>query len=282
MKEKWKIKIILIMAFLCLPCLLFFGGCSCSSEEEDNGVPPGTKYSVSFYTDSGDTFDYTVLHVEAGSIITEPKRPVKLGYSFVAWYREDLVTKWAFESDRVNSDIKLYAKWQLIKDNSGVDIPDTEKVRISYYLEPTSTQPYETREIDKGTKTAQPITPTKYGYEFVYWCTDSTLSEKFDFNNEINENIQLYAKWKEPTCPEGTHSHKVYFYLNGSLAGYEHFVEVNHGGYIDRIVADSVANKYSEKEIDGWYTDDTRTTRWRFNYDQVTKDLKLFAKYEDK
>ena len=33
MKGKWKIKLILIMAFICMPCILFFGGCSCSDEE---------------------------------------------------------------------------------------------------------------------------------------------------------------------------------------------------------------------------------------------------------
>lgn len=44
-----------------------------------------------------------------------------------------------------------------------------------------------------GTLTLNP--PKREGYEFVGWCTDSTLANFYDFTNDIISNITLYAKW---------------------------------------------------------------------------------------
>ena len=267
------------MAFVCMPCILFFGGCSCNGDESGANGSIDTQYSVSFYTDSGDTFGYAVVMVDAGGLVTEPKRPVKLGYTFVCWCKDkELQEPWAFESDKVNGNIKLIAKWQKLDSDEGVVIPpDTDKVKVTYYIEPGNTQYYEIREINKGDKTSAPITPTKANYVFMYWCTDTLLTERFDFNTPITEDIKLYAKWKIEGCPEGNHSHTVGFYLNSSLAGAEKTIVVNHGDYIDR--PEDVFNKYNDKEIEGWYTDEARTIRWSFKNNKVTKDLKLFAKF---
>ena len=37
--------------------------------------------------------------------------------------------------------------------------------------------------------------PTKNGYTFVSWCSDSELNNEFDFNTRIGENTTLYAKF---------------------------------------------------------------------------------------
>lgn len=50
---------------------------------------------------------------------------------------------------------------------------------------------------DKNGKIEKPADPTKEGYIFVGWYSDSKLTKPFDFNAELTANSTLYAKWKE-------------------------------------------------------------------------------------
>lgn len=52
-------------------------------------------------------------------------------------------------------------------------------------------------EIEKGQKLTKPADPIREGYKFIGWYSDEGLTEEFDFNTEITENITLYAKWEE-------------------------------------------------------------------------------------
>ena len=50
---------------------------------------------------------------------------------------------------------------------------------------------------DKNGKIERPADPTKEGYIFVGWYSDSKLTKPFDFSAELTANSTLYAKWKE-------------------------------------------------------------------------------------
>ena len=50
---------------------------------------------------------------------------------------------------------------------------------------------------DKNGKIKRPADPTKEGYIFVGWYSDSKLTKPFDFSAELTANSTLYAKWKE-------------------------------------------------------------------------------------
>ena len=50
---------------------------------------------------------------------------------------------------------------------------------------------------DKNGKIERPADPTKEGYSFVGWYSDSKLTKPFDFSAELTANSTLYAKWKE-------------------------------------------------------------------------------------
>ena len=50
---------------------------------------------------------------------------------------------------------------------------------------------------DKNSKIERPADPTKEGYIFVGWYSDSKLTKPFDFSAELTANSTLYAKWKE-------------------------------------------------------------------------------------
>ena len=48
-----------------------------------------------------------------------------------------------------------------------------------------------------GGKATAPTTPTKDGYTFVGWYSDSGLENAYDFNTVVTGDITLYAKWEE-------------------------------------------------------------------------------------
>ncbi len=51
-------------------------------------------------------------YVESGNKVMQPNDPVRSGYNFAGWYKEEnCVNVWTFMSDAVTSDITLYAKW---------------------------------------------------------------------------------------------------------------------------------------------------------------------------
>lgn len=54
----------------------------------------------------------------------------------------------------------------------------------------------ESQIIDEGNQVKKPDTPTRVGYIFVNWYSDSELKTPYDFSNVITKDIILYAKWE--------------------------------------------------------------------------------------
>lgn len=53
--------------------------------------------------------------------------------------------------------------------------------------------------VNKGAKVAKPADPTDAGNQFLGWYKDSGCTTAFDFNQPINDNTTVYAKWKNST-----------------------------------------------------------------------------------
>lgn len=72
-------------------------------------------YNVTFnMKDHGSAIDGQTK--EYGSHVDQPSDPSEEGYTFVGWYKEDACTNaWDFDSDVVEDNTTLYAKWTAIK-----------------------------------------------------------------------------------------------------------------------------------------------------------------------
>ena len=60
----------------------------------------------------GNNLLYKSIDVEDGSLITKPEDPTRKNYEFLGWYKEqECLVTWDFASDKVNGDLRLFAKW---------------------------------------------------------------------------------------------------------------------------------------------------------------------------
>jgi uncharacterized repeat protein (TIGR02543 family) len=70
-------------------------------------------YTISFDANGGS--DVPSQKVNHNSTVTEPSEPTKSGYTFSGWYKEaNYINLWNFATDKVVSNITLYAKWSPI------------------------------------------------------------------------------------------------------------------------------------------------------------------------
>ncbi|MBB6022140.1 putative repeat protein (TIGR02543 family) [Paenibacillus sp. JGP012] len=91
-------------------------------------------------------------------------------------------------TDEANNSSTLtfsyYAPRQLLFDSGGGSSVDKQEV---YY----------------GDHGIEPTAPTRTGYTFTGWFTDTQLTVPFDFSEPIQSNVTLYAGWKPVTTPGG-------------------------------------------------------------------------------
>lgn len=165
-------------------------------------------YDVSFNSLGGGSFD--TREINEGDAVGELPIPAKpkdeanqKRYTFLGWFalsNTDNPANPTFEgateytaSTPVTSDVTLYAKYQ----------------EISYYkvvFNSNGGSEVTTQEIDAGQKASEPAAPTKapdsnYSYSFVGWYKEAVLINAYDFNDAVNENRTLYAKWNQSELP---------------------------------------------------------------------------------
>ena len=148
----------------------------CIKNKENN-----KKICILEYNVNGGT-QINSLDIECGAKINEPTKPNKEGFEFLGWYIGD--EKVNFDKLYLNENLTIKAKWKA-KEN-------TEIVKIKFDTE--GGNDIDDIEIAKGTKLTPPLNPQKKGYIFKYW---SYNDKRFDFINEINENIELVAVWEQ-------------------------------------------------------------------------------------
>lgn len=124
--------------------------------------------------------------------------------------------------------------------------------------------------VEDGNKFTKPTNPTRSGYKFKGWYSNSTLTTEYTFDNNgnssstVTSNLKLYAKW--------TKVHTVTFVTNGGSTVESQLVEDGN-----KVTEKTTTRKYYNFE--GWYSNIyTSGNTYNFN-NSVTSDLTLYAKW---
>ena len=128
----------------------------------------------------------TTQDVASGSAVEKPQPPTRDGYIFGGWYTDtDCTNEYDFVIG-VTADIILYAKW------TAEVITYTVTFNLNYDGSTNTTQ-----DVASGSAVEKPEVPTREGYVFAGWYTDTECTVGYDFLGVVTENITLYAKWIE-------------------------------------------------------------------------------------
>lgn len=152
----------------------------------------GHEHTVSFDVNGAWTRSPLVQHVRFDGLITEPSRnPKRIGYNFVSWIYNTSI--WDFlNSKMVDSDVTLTASYEakmyaisFVANASNVqNLPDTRSA-IAY----------------KSIVTSPETVPTRDGYQFVSWNTQSNgAGQSWDdvfANGMVLNNVRMYAQWEK-------------------------------------------------------------------------------------
>jgi uncharacterized repeat protein (TIGR02543 family)/prepilin-type N-terminal cleavage/methylation domain-containing protein len=228
------------------------GNCSDLVEDTSNNEP--INYSISFNTNGGNNVSNQT--VELGYQAVEPPIPTKEGYTFGGWYLDEECTQLYDFTNPITGEITLYAKW-------------IENAKPTYTVTFNSNggSSVSNQTIEEGDKATQPNNPTKEGYTFNGWYSDSGLTQSFDFNTTINSNIDLFAKWTESIT-----YYTVSFYSNGGS-------NVSSQSIASGQTATRPTNPTkSGYTFGGWYTNSSLTNAFSFST-PITNDTNLYAKW---
>jgi uncharacterized repeat protein (TIGR02543 family) len=207
------------------------------------------QYTISFESNGGSLVE-SVTQDYATTVI-QPTNPSKEGYTFSGWYSDAGLTQEYIFSTMPSEDITVYAKW--IINQYTITFNSNEGSAVT-----SITQDYASAVIE-------PISPTKEGYTFDGWYSDSSLMTPYVFSIMPADNITLYAKWI-------VNQYTITFDSTG-------------GSEVDTISQDFNSHiVYPIKPIKenmvfiGWYSDISLETEFYINY-MPAENITLYAKW---
>ena len=127
-----------------------------------------------------------------------------------------------------------------------------------------------TKVVQYGEKVTPPANPKADGYRFEGWYTQENGGEPFDFNQEITEDVKVYAHWSKVET-----NHTVYFNCGGKAEGSTKVVQ-----YGEKVTppANPKADGY---RFEGWYTQENGGVPFDFEQ-EITKDVTVYAHWSVK
>ncbi|NGZ77980.1 InlB B-repeat-containing protein [Saccharibacillus alkalitolerans] len=206
-------------------------------------------YTVNFETTGGSPVQSVV--VNANSPVTQPSPPTRTGYTFDGWYSDSALTTPYDFSAPITANTTLYAKWTA--NGYTVNFDSNEGTEV------------ESQTVNYNETAAAPSAPTRTGYTFDGWYSDSDLETPFNFSTPITADTTLYAKWS-------INSYTVSYETNGGSAITDQTVDYN------TTVTEPSAPTRTGYTFGGWYSDSDLTIPFNFNA-PITENTTLYAKW---
>ncbi len=129
--------------------------------------------------------------VEIGGKVTQPQDPVwDDAHLFKGWYTDEACTEEYDFDTTVTGAFTLYAGWD------EVDLSDTVSMTYLYNYEGAPNEGvYYTTRVRAGRRPTAPADPARNGYYFADWYADAACTVKYDFQQAVEEDATVYAKW---------------------------------------------------------------------------------------
>ncbi len=148
-------------------------------------------YTVTFDSTGGSEVTTKTMTATYGKPLANMPVPRREGYVFLGWYDAMMGGKCYGDSDGNGTDaydedgnITLYAQW--------MEAPS----RMVYFNTCGGTMTGPTEVLHKtNTPIARPSDPTKPGYTFTGWYTDSAFTQVWNFDDWVTGELRLYAGW---------------------------------------------------------------------------------------
>ncbi|MCS5504027.1 InlB B-repeat-containing protein, partial [Lysinibacillus sp. A4] len=209
------------------------------------------QYTVTFETNSDGT-TIEEQKVLSGEKVVEPDVPVKAGFTFDGWYKDEELNKpWNFNTDVITENKILYAKW--LKNSHTVTFhSDTDITTV---------------EVPEGALLSKPSIPIKEGHKFIGWFNEERTTE-WNFDTfRVTFDIDLYAVWLKNV-------YGVRFEAGNSTTPI--IIVAEYGDKLEEPEPPILAGQI----FAGWYKNPALTKLWDFATDVVTEHTTLYAKWD--
>ncbi len=235
-------KLLLILAFL----FLALGIASCTGSE---------KINITFEENGG--VEVQDMEISISSTSVQLPTPTREGYTFDGWYLDAALTQpFTLASLLTQSGaLTLYAKW------------DENVTSYTMTFESNGGSAVAAITQAAGTPVTAPTNPTKEGFTFGGWYSDSALTTAYTFGNMPAANITLYAKWNAVIVNQ-----TISFEENGGS------VVTDITAPVGSTVSAPTAPTKVGHSFGGWYSDTGLTTAYTFTTMPATA-ITLYAKW---
>jgi len=142
---------------------------------------------------NGGTVSNTTVSVTYGSAYTLPT-PTKTGYTFDGWFNGS--TKYTSGTWNEQTDITLVAQWTVKTYNLTLSNTERKDIVVTFDNNYSGSSP-STVTLEDGETLSYPSEPTRNGYAFIGWFTDSSCTTRYNFTGTVTDNMTLYAGWKQ-------------------------------------------------------------------------------------
>ena len=166
-------------------------------------------------------------------------------------------------------------------------------VKLTFNLNYDGAPAAKTAVIGRGECANEPEPPTRAGYVFTGWYTESSGGEKFDFKTTVSESRTLYARWQTapsnttpstPSTPSNTTpstpSTKFVVTFDGNGENVSNLPlpqQVEAGSHVAE-PAKPIRNGFV---FEGWYSDVKLTKAFDFTNQAISENTTLYAKWAD-
>ena len=153
-----------------------------SPEEQQKGAATTQDDILSVSFNSGGGSYIAPAKVKYGHILTPPTKPTKPKYEFIGWYEDPALTAEFNFTTEITENITIYAKWN--------------QVSASVTFNSRQGTPVPAQSVTVGELVTAPEAPTRSGYLFEYWCSDTAAETEYNFSTPVIGDLTLYARWR--------------------------------------------------------------------------------------